>query len=71
VLELPEQVVAFPDIVPGWLGMLLTVMASVCAVDDPHVLLAVTETLPLIALAVAVMEAVVEVPVQPPGNVQV
>ena len=51
--------------------MLFTVMANVCAVDEPHSLFAVTEISPLVALAVASMELVVDVPVQPLGNVQV
>jgi hypothetical protein len=46
-------------------------MVNVWAVDAPHVLLAATEIFPPVALAVAVMEVVVEVPVQPLGNVQV
>ena len=51
--------------------MTLTVTASVAAADDPHALLAVTVTFPLVALAVALIEFVVEVPVHPPGRVQV
>ena len=49
----------------------LTVMAKVDAVDDPQALLAVTLTLPEVALVVVVILVVVDVPVQPPGNVQV
>ena len=71
VPELPEQAVVLPLIVPGWEGMMATVTARVRAVDVPHVLFAVTEMFPLVALAVAVMEVVVEVPVQPPGKVHV
>ena len=48
-----------------------TVTARVCVVEEPHVLLAVTEILPLVALAVVVIDVVVDVPVQPPGKVQV
>ena len=70
-MELPEQTVALPVIIPGWAGMTLTVTASVAAADDPHALLAVTVTFPLVALAVALIEFVVEVPVHPPGRVQV
>ena len=47
------------------------VTASVRATDAPQVLLAVTETFPLVELATAVMELVVDVPVQPPGNAHV
>ena len=49
----------------------LTVMAKVDAVDDPQVLLAVTLTLPEVALVVVVILVVVDVPVHPPGKVQV
>ena len=49
----------------------LTVIAKVLAVDDPQVLLAVTLTLPEVALVVVVILVVVDVPVQPPGKVQV
>jgi hypothetical protein len=44
---------------------------STCAVDKPQILFAVTETFPLVAFAVVVIEDVVEVPVQPLGNVHV
>ena len=37
----------------------------------PHELLAVTEIVPLVALAVAVMDVEVELPVQPDGSDQV
>ena len=54
------------------MGRIFTVTNRVCAVDGPHkLLLAVTDTLPLVAFAVALMEVVVEVPVQPPGKVHV
>jgi hypothetical protein len=52
--------------------MLFTVTAKVCVADDPHViLLAATEIFPLVAIAVVVIDVVVEVPVQPLGNVHV
>ena len=41
------------------------------AAEVPQALVAVTEIFPLVALAVVIIEFVVEVPVQPPGNVQV
>ena len=53
---------------PGVTGIELTVTAIVCAVLLPHPLLAVTVTFPLVALAVAPMLVVVEVPVQPEGK---
>ena len=71
MLELPEQVVVLPVIALGVDGMPFTVTAKICAVEAPQALLAVTETFPLVALAVAVIEVVVDVPVQPPGNVHV
>lgn len=60
-----------PVIVPGVAGMGVTVTANVLAGDDPQALFAVTVIFPLVALAVAVMELVLEVPVQPPGSTQV
>ena len=71
VLDEPEQTVVVPLIAAGIAGGTLTVTANVCAADEPQLLLAVTVTLPLILPAVAVIEVVVDVPVQPPGNVQV
>jgi hypothetical protein len=71
MFELPEQIVVLPVIGPGVAGMVFTVTAKVRGVDVPHVLLAVTVTFPLVVLATAVMDVVVDVPVQPPGNVQV
>lgn len=57
--------------VPGVAGMEFTVTANVCGVEDPQALLAVTVILPLVALAVALMLVVVDVPVHPPGNTHV
>lgn len=71
VFELPEQIVALPVMDPGVAGTVLTVTANDCPADVPQVLLALTETFPLVVLAEAVMELDVEEPVQPPGNVQV
>ena len=62
--------VIFKEIV-GLDGVVVTVIANTRAVDGPHALLAVTEMLPPVALATPVMEAVVDVPVQPPGKVHV
>jgi hypothetical protein len=56
---------------PGVAGTVLMVTASVCGMEEPHALLAVTEIFPPAAPAVAFMLVVVDVPVQPPGNVQV
>jgi hypothetical protein len=71
VLLLPEQIVAGPEIVPGVAGVELTVTANVCAALVPHVLSAVTVIFPLVVFAVVVIEFVVEVPLQPNGDVHV
>ena len=63
--------VSLPLITPGVTGMVLTVIASVCAVEAPQELFAVTETLPLVELAAAEMLFVVEEPVHPEGKVHV
>ena len=51
--------------------MLFTVTVNVRAGDDPQVLVAITETFPLVALAVRSIELVVEVPIHPEGRAQV
>jgi hypothetical protein len=63
--------VAEPVIVPGVAGTSEGVTAKVLAVDAPQALLAITLTLPAVALGVAEILVVVEVPVQPPGKVHV
>jgi hypothetical protein len=70
-LEDPEQIVALPEILPGIAGVVLTVTAKVCGVDDPHAPLAITDIFPLELPAVVLMLVVVDVPLQPPGNVHV
>ena len=50
---------------------MLTVTLKVLAIPEPHELFAVTETLPLLAPTVAVIDVVVEVPLHPDGNVHV
>ena len=67
----PEQIVVFPEIVPGIAGIVLAVTASSWNVEDPHELFAVTVILPLVADAVAVILSVDELPVQPEGRFQV
>lgn len=57
--------------IPGVAGVVSTTIASVATADVPQVLLAVTVTLPPVELAVTVIELVVDVPVQPLGNVHV
>jgi hypothetical protein len=71
VFDEPKQTVGPPKIVPGVAGAVFTVIARVEEAEDPHELFAVTLILPLVALAVVVIELVVDVPVQPPGNVHV
>ena len=70
-LELPEQMVVVPVIAPGVAGAVFTTMACVDAAEVPHALFAVTVMLPDVVLAVVEIELVVEVPVQPLGNVHV
>ncbi len=48
-----------------------TVTASVLAAELPQALLAVTDTVPPLVPTVVMMVAVVDVPVQLPGSVQV
>jgi hypothetical protein len=55
--------------VPGCPSSGVTVTARILNVPEPQALFAVTETFPLLALAVAVMEFVAEVPVHPVGMV--
>ena len=55
----------------GVAGNAITLTAIVCAAVLLQVLLAVTLTLPPVALKVAVILLVVEVPDQPLGNVHV
>ena len=60
-----------PLIVPGVAGAFIETTANVCAADEPQALLAVTVMLPLVAFAAVVIDAVVDVPVQPLGSVHV
>jgi len=50
--------------------MLFIDILNVLMGDDPQPLFAVTPMLPLVALAVAAIEVVVEEPVHPEGKVQ-
>lgn len=65
------QMLAFPETAPGVDGTGVTLILSVCAVDEPQALSAVTVTLPLLVPAVDEMLLVVEAPLQPEGKVQV
>ena len=71
MFELPEQIVVVPFIATGEAGVAYMVMACEEADDVPHPLLAVTLTLPAVEFAIAIIELVVDVPVQPLGNVHV
>jgi hypothetical protein len=57
--------------VPGWLGVGLTVTVNVDEVELPHALTATTLIVPLFTPAVVLMLLVVLEPVQPPGSVHV
>ena len=67
----PEQIVVAPVIALGADGAeLTTVTTLVEEVLVPQEFVAVTDTFPLVALAVVEIEFVVDVPVQPEGKVQ-
>ena len=57
--------------VAGIAGTVFIVIASVCGALAPQALFAVTEIVPPAAPTVAETEFVVDVPLQPPGNVHV
>jgi len=57
--------------VPGWAGVVATVILNVLAVPEPQELLATTEMFPPVDPATAVMDVVAELPVHPDGNVHV
>ena len=71
VFVVPEQIVVVPEIVPGVEGIVFTVIAKLAAELFPQALFAVTVIFPDVELAVVEILFVVDVPVQPPGNVQV
>ncbi len=60
-----------PPIDPGCAGVVDTVTISVLAGPAPHELSAVTEMVPPDEPAVALIDAVVELPLHPEGKVQV
>jgi hypothetical protein len=60
-----------PEIAPGWEGTGVTVTANVLGKPPPQTLFAIAEIVPSAFPVVTVMEFVVDVPVQPVGNVQV
>lgn len=68
---LPSQIEFDPEIIPGVVGIVFTVIAKFCADEDPHELVAITEIVPLDASGVVEIEFVGDVPLQPTGNVHV
>ena len=68
-MGVPTQKVVVPAIEPGVVGVFVT--ASVEASPAPHAFEAVTLIWPVVALAVASIELVVDAPVHPLGNVHV
>ena len=56
---------------PGWVGGAVTDKLNVRALLVPHELVAVTETVPPVAPAVAAIDVEVEVPPHPDGKVHV
>ena len=56
---------------PGAVEVVVTFTASDAAVETPQALFEVTDIVPLVLPVVVLMEAVVELPVQPVGSVQV
>ena len=72
VSKAPLHTLPVSVIEPGVAGVAEdTVTASVCAVELPQLLLAVTETVPPVEPTVLPMLDVVDVPVQPLGSVHV
>ena len=59
-----------PVIAPGWAGVVQVETLNVLGAEEPHELFAVTEIVPPLAPAVAVIEVLVEEPLHPDGNVQ-
>ena len=71
VVAVPSHGVAEPVMVPAPVPPVEGVTAKVAGVALIHVPTATTVTLPAVALGVAEIVLVVELPVQPPGRVQV
>ena len=60
-----------PEMVPGWSGIIVTVTLLLRGGLEPQALSAVTVIFPPLVPAVALIEVVDELPVQPEGKVQV
>ena len=71
MFKLPEQIDDSPVIAPGVAGIVFTAITNEFAIDDPQLLLAITDTFPLVPFDVALIEFVVDVPVHPTGRDQV
>ena len=70
-MDEPWQTGVAPVIIPGWAGTVVTDTLKVREMPAPHELLAVTEIVPPVAPATAVIDVEVELPVQPVGKVHV
>ena len=71
VQDCPVVTFVSPEIAPGWEGIAVTDTLNVLDVEVPQELFAVTDIVPPLAPAVAVIEVVVDDPLHPEGNVQV
>lgn len=67
----PGQGAAGPLMAPGAAGAPPTEIVRVAAAEVPQAFVAVTATVPPVVPTVVLIEAVVEVPTQPVGKVQV
>ena len=67
----PSHTLVEPVIVPGWAGVVDTVVVRVRAILVPQKLVAVTEIVPPVDPTVVLIDVVVEVPLHPEGRVQV
>jgi hypothetical protein len=70
VLDDPEQIKIFPLIEPGVPGAELTVTDNVCTAEVPQLFVADTVIFPPPVPAVVFIILLEELPVQPPGSVQ-
>ena len=68
VCEDPWQTEVAPEMVPGCESAVVTVTGKVCGELVAQALLEVTEMVPPVAPAVAVIDVEVELPVQPEGR---
>jgi hypothetical protein len=71
MFKVPAQNDALPLMAPGLAGAVIIETIKLCAADAPQESFAVTLIVPPVEPAVALIEFVVDVPVHPPGSVQV